>query len=474
MKGLSARRGLCLGALSIASLVAPAAQAQGFLGNLLDDAKRKAEARAREELDKATRAQPTVPAAPPATPTVPAAPAPEPSRGGSLYQHLASFESHWPPPEAYVPPAERSQARTPVALGTPDSKCCGPMTSAGKPSWVWSELELKTLSWGNELPVRGSAGAPEYVKLNINNTPARQKWITTFDGWIRATYTPMGTITALFREIYPEKATHDHVPIIYGANEVLYHPVVKKGKVDRSPSPPGGWINIYANQVPGVDPAWSVNVPGQNYAFVMGYDRDLRFTAEPLETARMNAEADAVRARIGIDAPVYLTASNVVVLLTRDNRLPARQMTIGEALDVAEPGIRRQQVRDPSSPTMYARRLEMVEKLRARYAGRLDRPAFIYRSQFSTQDFYDTEGMFEPGDKGNHYPLYTFDPPAYEGAKTDTPQWLVITFPRLRKGDSWAQRMAHDTMADHFNYAYVRDAIFNPAKVAGQPYRPRP
>lgn len=92
------------------------------------------------------------------------------------------------------------------------------MTSAGKPCWTWSELEIKVLSWGNELPMRGSVGAPEYVKLNINNSPTRQKWITTFDGWIRATYAPMGTITAQFREIYPEKATHDHVPIIYGVN----------------------------------------------------------------------------------------------------------------------------------------------------------------------------------------------------------------------------------------------------------------
>lgn len=476
MSGMTVRRWLGQGAVAAACAAVTAVQAQGFLDRFVDQAKRKAEQALREQADKAGRTEP-VAAAPPPPSSPGESPAtvapPSPPSPAAPHKGLPSFESFWPAPQPYVPPSERSQARTAVAPGTPDSKCCGPMTSAGKPSWVWSELELQTLSWGNELPVRGSAGAPEYVKLNINNTPARQKWISTFDSWIRATYTPAGTITALFREIYPEKATNDHVPIIYGANETLYHPVVRKGKVDRSPSPPGGWIQIFANQVPGHDPAWSVNVPGQNYAFVMPYDRDLRFT-EPRDAAVVNAEADAVRARIGIDAPVYLTSQTVVVLLTRDNRLPARQMSIGEALDIAEPGIRAQQVKNPSPPEMFAKRLDMVQKLRARYAGRLDSPAFIYRSQFSTQDFYDGDGIFEPGSFGNRYTLYTFDPAAYAGAKTDTPQWLVIGFPRLTKGHSWAQRMAHDAMADHFNYAWVRDAIFNPQKVAGQTYRPRP
>lgn len=216
------------------------------------------------------------------------------------------------------------------------------------------------------------------------------------------------------------------------------------------------------------------DVPGQSHAFVMGYDRDLHYVAEPKEVARLNAEADAVRARIGIDAPVYLTSQSVVELLSRDNRLPARQMTLGEALDVAEPGIRRQEARTPSDPVTFARRLEMVQKLRTRYAGRLDSPAFIYRSQFSTQDFDGGYDIFEPGSFGNRYPLYTFDAEAYAGAKTDVPQWLVIQFPRLGRGHSWAQRMAHDTMADHFNFAWVREAIFNPQKVAGESYPPRP
>lgn len=34
--------------------------------------------------------------------------------------------------------------------------------------------------------------------------------------------------------------------------------------------------------------------------------------------------------------------------------------------------------------------------------------------------------------------------------------------------------MAHDTMVDHFNYAYVRDAVFDPQKVTGVTYQPRP
>ena len=371
-------------------------------------------------------------------------------------------------------PAQRSQARTVIPPGTPDSRCCGPVTN-GKPAWVWSEYELQTLGWGNELPARGSAGVPEYAKANVNNTPARQKWISTFDGWIRATYTPMGAVTAPFREIYPDKATQDHVPVRYGVSETLYAPIVKAGKLTRTPAPPFGWINVFANQLPGTEAAWSMNVPGQMFAFTMAYDRDLRLT-EPRSADTIAAEAAAVRARIGIDAPVYILDGLVVVLLTRDGRLPVRQMTVGEALDIAEPGIRRQQVREPSEPVMFEKRLQTVRMLRDKYAGRLDTPAFIRSLQFSTQDFYDGLDFFEPDERGNHYPLYTFDTATYAAARTDTPQWLAISFPRLRPNvqESWALRMVFDTMVDHFDYAYARDAVFDPQRVAGKPYRPRP
>lgn len=388
------------------------------------------------------------------------------------YAGNPEFRSFWPPAAPYVPPAQLPQTRTAVAPGTPDSKCCGPMTDEGKPAWSWSEYELKTLSWGNELPVRGSAGAPESVKLNINNTPARQQWIAKFDSWIRATYTPMGSITAPFREIYPDKAAQDHVPVRYGITEMLYSPVVKAGKIDRCPAPPIGSLVITANWLPGDNAAWSFNEPGVRYAFTMNYDRDLRPT-EPQNAAAFAAEAAAIRARLGIDAPVYLLSRFAVVLLTPDNRLPVRQMTIGETLDMADAGIRTQQVKSPSAPEMYAKRLQTVQRLRALHAGELTAPAWVNHIDFNHQSFYTDDDLFAPGDRGNRYPVYTFDAAAYAAAKTDRPQWLAIVFPRLLGSYSWAERMAHDAMVDHFNYAYARDAIFSPEKVAGAAYQPR-
>jgi len=434
----------------------------GLFGAIVNEAKRKAET--------AINRQPQQ--SPPSSPT-PTSSASRSATPGSPYAAEPAFESFWPAPEPYVAPSQRSQVRTALPAGTPDSKGVGPMTSAGKPAWVWSEYELRTLSWGNELPTRGSAGAPEFVKLNINNTPVRQKWISTFDSWIRATYTPMGAVTAPFREIYPEKATNSHVPIRYGISETLYAPVVKDGKIYRSPSPPFGWINIMANQVPGDEAAWSFNVPGQNYAFTMVYDRDFRLT-EPNDAARIAAEANAVRARIGIDAPVYILGRLVVVMLTRDNRLPVRQMTIGETLEIADAGIHRQQAKEPAPDAMYQRAPRNLQRMRTLHAGDLNAPAWMRGSQFTHQSFYDDEDLFGTGQYGNRYPLYTFDEAAYAGAKSDRPQWLAISFPRLTKGHGWGERMAFDAMVDHFNFAYARDAIFNPERVAGVPYQPRP
>lgn len=403
----------------------------------------------------------------------PLGPGEEPPSKSPIYAKNPPFRSFWPPKAPYVPPSKLPQTRTVLPPGTPDSKCCGPMTDEGKASWVWSEYELQTLSWGNEMPVRGSAGAPEYVKQNINNTPVRQKWISTFDSWIRATYTPMGAITEPSRDIYPDKATQDHLPIRYGANETLFSPVVKGGRIFRSPSPPFGWISVVANWVPGDNAAWSFNVPGRNYAFTMNYDRDAQPT-EPRQVTQLSAEAGRIRGRIGVNALVYILSRSVVVLLTPDNKLPVRQMAIGETLDMADAGIRRQQEQQPSAPEMYAKRLQTVQRLRALHARALSAPAWVNHIDFTHQSFYTDDDLFAPGDRGNRYPLYTFDASAYAAAKTDQPQWLAITFPRLVGSYSWAERMAHDTMVDHFNYAYVRDAVFDPQKVAGVAYQPRP
>lgn len=403
----------------------------------------------------------------------PLGPGEEPPSKSPTYAKNPPFRSFWPAKAPYVPPSKLPQTRTVVPAGTPDSKCCGPMTDEGKASWVWSEYELQTLSWGNAASVLGNAGSPQYIRQNINNTPVRQQWISTFDSWIRATYTPMGAIPQPFRDVYPDKVTQDHLPIRYGATEVLYSPVVKGGRIALPPSPPFGSIAVVANSVPGDNPAWSFNVPGSNYAFTMNYDREFRPT-EPRQAAALTAEAARIRARLGIDAPVYILSRVIVVLLTRDNRMPMRQMAIGETLDMADAGIRRQQEQQPSAPEMYAKRLQTVQRLRALHARNLNAPVFVNHIDFTHQAFYTDDDLFAPGDRGNRYPLYTFDPSTYAAAKTDQPQWIAITFPRLVGSYSWAERMVHDTMADHFNYAYVRDAIFDPQKVAGVAYQPRP
>ena len=151
------------------------------------------------------------------------------------------------------------------------------------------------------------------------------------------------------------------------------------------------------------------------------------------------------------------------MLLTPDNKLPVRQMAIGETLDMADAGIRRQQEQQPSAPEMYAKRLQTLQRLRALHARDLSAPAWVNHIDFTHQSFYTDDDLFAPGDRGNRYPLYTVDAQAS----------VAITFPRLVGSYSWAERMAHDAMADHFNDAYVRDALFDPQEVAGVAYSPR-
>ncbi|PSJ20237.1 hypothetical protein CVH10_18655, partial [Halomonas sp. ND22Bw] len=112
----------------------------------------------------------------------------------------------------------------------------------------------------------------------------------------------------------------------------------------------------------------------------------------------------------------------VVVLLTRDGKLPVRQLTIGETLDRAEAGMRRAgSFSDGADQVMR----NGLAAMRARHAHELNAPAWITHERFSLQDFYNGETVYGRGDKDATYPVYAFDEATYDAARTDAPQWLA-------------------------------------------------
>ena len=437
--GVLSSRKLCFVALGVAlgtvSLGAgpTAAGAQGLFGSIVDQVKSKVR-------DKVNDAVNQVPA-PPAVP--------QPKN-----------------PPQYTPDVV-SDTVAGAAEPLPASATAIPVGVPGG-----ADLKTRLFSWSDALPTHGNAGLPEYARANINNTPARQKWIDTFDSWIRKTYTPLGGVPQPFRNIYPDKVDYkDYFPIAYGMEEVMQDPAIKNGKVTRSAIPSLSHIFITANGLYGMEPAWTFNTPSQ-FAFTMTVDRDGR-ELNPQERAKQAALLADVHRRIGIDATVYMTAGYVNVLLTRDGRLPIRQLTIGEALDIADPGIRRQQAYEPRPPEVYAERLAGVQDMRARHAGELNAPAWVREFQYLDQSFSTSYDVFGPDEHGLKWPVYRFEPETYAAAKTDTPQWIIIAFPVVRENASARDRGIYAAMVDHFNYAYVRDLLFNPERVKGVAYTPR-
>jgi len=66
--------------------------------------------------------------------------------------------------------------------------------------------------------------------------------------------------------------------------------------------------------------------------------------------------------------------------------------------------------------------------------------------------------------------VYTIDPRSVAGARTDAPQWVVVSWTAQMTDP--ASRHLHDAVISAFDFEYVRDYFFEPAKVNGRGYAP--
>jgi hypothetical protein len=66
--------------------------------------------------------------------------------------------------------------------------------------------------------------------------------------------------------------------------------------------------------------------------------------------------------------------------------------------------------------------------------------------------------------------VYTFDAKSIAAAKTDTPQWVVVSWTAQLTDP--ASRHLHEAVIASFNFQYLHDCFFAPEKVQGQAYAP--
>lgn len=177
------------------------------------------------------------------------------------------------------------------------------------------------------------------------------------------------------------------------------------------------------------------------------------------------------------------------VLLSKDRRLPFVKLTRGEYLDAVGVAITQAYDADKKRITeaeqgdqqriaramkyveeRTAKRREVLEANRAKYKSRLQEVAEISRVEpdIMLENFPD---VFE-GNGGSRLrlPVYTVDAATLERCKSDTPQWVVVSWTATLNDP--VSKHLHDAILNQFNLEYVYDRFFDPAKVKGQPYSP--
>jgi len=375
------------------------------------------------------------------------------------------------------PPPEECTMRTIFAALAAVLVCAAP-AAAQAPQASREEiaaLATRPFAWTDALETRGNAG-PAQVKTNISNSALRQAWIDTLGDVVKRSYAPFGALPQAFRNINPYRTgMAEYRPLEYGVTFVMQDPTIKAGKITRSPIPSATIIYAYANALSGAEPSWEFNRPDKLY-FTMRFLPDGTLV-DAKERADDGPDIAAIKRAVGRPCIVMPMNGGYMVWLIPGNRLPVVQITIGEAIDAAEAGIRMKQASsDPVDPGTYAARMAGIARARARHAGELNRPAWSRDYQYGSGSYQNDTTPFETSPNRTMWPIYTVDPAAYAKAAGNTPAWLVFGFPRLKYNFKPRDQAVHDAMTRRFDWSSVYDAVLAPGATpasAKAAYRPR-
>jgi hypothetical protein len=309
-------------------------------------------------------------------------------------------------------------------------------------------------------------------------------------GWMQSTYAPIGglgdLVVSVSEKLGPYNQNTAALPQSYGALARIYTDLKydTAGKIVRASNSHIVW-SIMVNGFYG-EPADALSTP-ERYYFTLPTLAQQAFGGEDVEKA-VDLSAHPVLGRY----PSYYQRNSVngnrkFVMLTRDNRLPYVAVTKGEYLSVLEAAVARlyavekKRVDGESNATAHAaflkaledkqaRRLATLASNREKYKSRLSEPATI--ATISPDALLENvRDVFEGnGGSGLRVQVYTIDPRNVAGAKTDTPQWVVVSWTAQMTDP--ASRHLHEAVIKTFNFQYLHDYFFEPEKVKGQAYAP--
>jgi hypothetical protein len=352
-----------------------------------------------------------------------------------------------------------------------------------------SELEDKVLGW---MKVYDYKGATTPITLDHRvYSPAQLSVAQLFANWMQASYLPKGALGDVFQIRNPKLSPYNQntasLPNAYGAMAKLYVQLMYgvNKKIEPLTSDSTNW-GMEANGFYG-ESLQDLSTPQRSY-----------FTLPTFEEQGYGTDLD--KAAAVSDHPVLkqfptrfvrdsITGNKRLIVLTKDRRHPFVTVTKGEYLQAMEAAVLRKYADETQKiardnkgnqksidyfmgylNTYHAKRLEALKGNREKYKDRLQETAEIATLQPTVllenyPDLFERDGIGQ-----RKLTVYTIDPRVVELCKTDAPQWIVMYW-TADLNDPISLGL-HKAILSNFDFQYVYDYFFDPAKVKGQPYKP--
>jgi hypothetical protein len=360
-------------------------------------------------------------------------------------------------------------------------------------------LEDKVLGWMN---VHTVTGVRKPMKVDDKlYSPAQLALADAFAMWMQASYVPKGGLGGIqvrvFEKLGLYNANDAARPQLYGAVAKTY--VDLKYDSTRKIVPATGsahrW-SIIANSVEFGEPLMVLNTPTDFYFLMPLFgeaiaekdsDRGIR---DRYDLSRHPAlKRHATYFNLQTFSSQYANSSNV--LLSRDNKLPFVKVGKGEYLDKLAGAIERKYTEEKAyavkawtqpapratalknADDKHQRRLAVLQGIRVTYQSRLQEPAEVVALQPSVLLEHESgaDVFGENGRYSHRYPVYKVDPAAAERAKTEGPQWIVVSWDGNIATNKVAKQL-HEAILNNFDFDYLYDFVFDPEKVKGRAYKP--
>lgn len=310
--------------------------------------------------------------------------------------------------------------------------------------------------------------------------------------WIQSSYTPKGGLGE-GRKIANDKLGpyNDYTRSLhqyYGGFLPTYVFLKKKTGGGWTPENNLGlFLRVIANGLAG-DHVDVISSPEQYYFYIPGVEENDDYSRQKQQYQGFDSHPVLNRFIHYYQPASIRYLAQYVVVLSKNNELPWVQITKGEFLDQLGKAIERvhvenlKKINDDYNETrkktfrenetdLYNRRLAALAKQKEKYRNRLQEKATIYTQQPSIH-LENTPDLFE-GNGGNpvKIPVYKYDPAKTPLTKTDTPQWITISWGGGEMQDEVFKHL-HRSMLQNVDYNYIYNYFFDKGKVQGKKYLP--